>query len=75
MATPDLAMLCQTILQELTDQDSPGASMDFYFYQDMYDLQLLKDFLRNNMDFNYRTATNSATSQLSPRVGSSGYIH
>jgi hypothetical protein len=26
--------------------------MDFYFYQDMYDLQLLKDFLRDHMGFN-----------------------
>jgi hypothetical protein len=52
IATTDLTVLCQTILQELTDQDSPGARMDFYFYQDMYDIQLIKVFLRDHMGFN-----------------------
>lgn len=51
IASADLAVLCQNILQELTDQDSPGARMDFYFHQGMYDLPQLRDFLRDHVGF------------------------
>ena len=51
ITTTDLAILCQTILQELTTQNSPGARMDFYFYQDMFDLPQLRDFFCRHMGF------------------------
>ena len=49
--TKDLSMLCQAILKELTEQDSPGIRMDFHFHHDMYDLPQLRAFLIDQMGF------------------------
>jgi hypothetical protein len=51
MTTTNLAALCKTILQELTAQNFPGATMDFSFNHDMYDLSRLRDFLGHHMGF------------------------
>lgn len=51
IANADLAILCRNIMGELTDQDSTGARMDFFFQRDMYNLPQLRDFLRDHVGF------------------------
>jgi hypothetical protein len=51
ITTADLAILCQTILQEVTTQNSLGREWTFYFYHSIYDLPRLRDFFCHHMGF------------------------
>jgi hypothetical protein len=51
LATTSLRQLCQEVLDTLGKDASTGARLDFFWYNETYDLRQVKDFLADEVNF------------------------